>query len=348
MADVACPQENVRKVAVVVQGSTEGAMKNDADSMGDELGKAGFTVTRFSVGTHALQEIREFVRTVGAELGECDKFLLFISSHGDAAGVLYSPLGPKDPNALEWSYDDADELSISRVIGDNVKAGHINLVIDSCRAGAVSGPMLRVFSGAQDKAVSVLGKEVKIFTAASLARAAVAEAAIRGWEAGAYTKRLVVGLKERRENGELDKDGDGFVSVSEFESTFIPAELDAEVGAGEYAQGKGLLDPNATAVSLLSAVVLAQDLSTTDEELKAGATISLNSRDSRVIGGEPGQSALHCDGVLVLHAANPEGIKIQLFRDGVLKEFGPFPDPDPSNCGYGKIVARAVKIHPSR
>ena len=71
-------------------------------------------------------------------------------------------------------------------------------------------------------------------------------------------------------------------------------------------------------------VILDHDLHTSTASYFAGDCVELSRIENGVVAGvEPGCSAIH------LHAASPMGIFIDAD--------GPFPDPAPPNCGYGRV-----------
>jgi hypothetical protein len=320
---VPCPQSQIDKIAIVVQGGLEAAAKNDCDRMTKVLQSAGFQVFRFNAALDTVAEIQQFIQLLGPTLDPCDKFVLYISAHGNNDGIFHNPQGFNSESAKsDWSYRANDPNSITRILRDSVKAGHIALVIDACKSGAVIPHMNTVFANSS-------GVEVSVLTSADDREFALLDDSFftNSSDHSDFTDHLVKQL----EGSTFDSDGNGFVDVAEF---CFQLDLGGAVAGGladAEAIGKGRRRPNAQAQRLqtLEAVQLSfplVDQVTGQVVFGTGTLVELD----RITGGKRSMPESGCPGLHLHEQAPGTGIKI----DGL----GPFFDMFPRNCGFGLIT----------
>lgn len=336
---VSCNRSVVDKVAVVVQGGGEAAMANDADNMEAVLRGAGFQTSRFTAGVDPLTGVQQFIRTIGMTLEPCDKFVLYISSHGIRSGVFYNPtVGTPDRRTSDWPYSAADPNSVSAILSA-VKAGHITLIVDACHSGGVFPELETAFANNAEV-------ELNVITGANASEESLmVDRIFSRWDFSVFTKELV----DRLSSTTFDENGDGFVDAGEFCEPLAVAADNAGRAADDFADEVERRRPKAQRgiSQLVEAVVLdfpLLDPLTSSPLFSTGAIVTLD----RISGGRRGNPESGCASPH-LHDDPADGIGILVTREpGSTATFGPFPDPAPFNCGYGRIVTVRRFVFASR
>lgn len=197
------------------------------------------------------------------------------------------------------------------------------LIVDACRSGGAIRQMETAFSRAGQANL-----EVEVFTStdARTNGLMIEGLVFSRWDHSIYSKALSDELK----SANLDLNGDEFVDVDEFD---VVLQASAGIAAAQHdasAASKGRPLPNGQVGTLVpeEAVLLDQPLldpQTGTTVFPPGAAIELR----RITGGIRAQPESGC---LFLHL---HGFGVGIIVDGTS---GPFPDPNPPGCGYGKII----------
>ena len=155
------PCVNIRKVGVVITGERPDSISKGGNDEGKDfifdtanvggmmqqnLGFAPKDIHRYNPESHPkLKDVFDDIAQLTKDLGPCDKFFLYITGHGSVPdkngnGQPDSPSSYIAYRALEEkqyiSKTRGDEYSLIRLL-ESIRAGHINLMIDSCFSGSL-------------------------------------------------------------------------------------------------------------------------------------------------------------------------------------------------------------------
>lgn len=230
-----------QKVAIVVATATDTDIENDAQRAETTLKACGFTVQHFKASTHKITDVYAAIKTVGPTLCALSKFTLYISGH--ALNEKRLEYGPGVAKAAMWNYFPADPNSITRLLKDHVKAGHINIVVDACFSGGLIPFVKTAFAGDS--------REVCVFAATDADKTAAGACALEtvaDWfglctAGGAYSTFALDLLDAALAAGTVDSNGDGTISIAEFEAAFTDAFLRAEAHLAVTDENPGNQNP---------------------------------------------------------------------------------------------------------
>ncbi len=318
-----------KKVAVTIASGSDTEIKNDAKGMATLLGALGFTVTPVDSATSTLAQAQQAITAAAQGLGLCDKFFLYVSSHtqlvddnedglpdGGRANRLDYALG--EPNKTTWTFFSHDPTGFPAMLA-GITAGHVNVMLDTCYAESLESHLRKPIGRPPFKPRP--GQSVKIYAASSRTKtsggASVAESignALGLTTSGStYTEQVVADVDGQRTSGSLDANGDGAFAIDEVEAGFDAAH-GRRAGLSQMPPPVGTFTGDPVDVVVLATPVGA---------FPAGTKIEL----SRIAGGTVSGPDVGCSD---RHLHSGGGITI----DGQ----GPFPDPNPTGCGYGAIV----------
>lgn len=158
-AAVDCKDKIAKKVGVVISGETQDHVKGkredgkdflydrtNASTMLKNLGFAPKDIHGYDPGTHPkLKDVWEEIKKLTRDLGPCDKFFFYVTGHGlitdeNRDGVPDTPSSGigygRGENEAKIGKTRWSEFSIIRLL-EEIKAGHINLMLDSCFSGSM-------------------------------------------------------------------------------------------------------------------------------------------------------------------------------------------------------------------
>jgi hypothetical protein len=318
--------------ALLIRGGTETSMSTSFDDFEEMLidvqGAEAGNIEKVEAPTNnPVGQIRTKLAAIKAKLTVCDTLWVYIIAHGYSGDSAVADFTVVDPGLALWR----DEVKVPFGPNDidlrDVVACHIYVVVDSCYSGNwINAPNGNLMS----QLVPKTGLEAMIITSADRTHTANLRFVLH-LPGAVFTDYFVEGMEDASElNGDLPAD-----PLAGFDKA--KSDMDFNTGptiTGTYAK-RGLASmpqawvrprqPGETCAGPVTGVVLGTTLSPT---LTAGAFVAL----SRVSGGNVvGGHGLNCEEDH-LHSVSPGGIMI----DGQ----GPFPDPDPSACGYGLIEVR--------
>jgi hypothetical protein len=209
-----------RKVAVTVASGDDQYIKNDAQEFARVLRSNGFEVHEFDSAKDEIAAVLAGIQAAAEGLGPCDKFMIYISSHIGLEDENGDDLPDRTPLGIDYGDKGSDAKLFFQeltTILDDLTVGTINAVLDACfseawiahmRAGLVLQPgvTLNVFtSSTSEKTSEGPARWNTIFNFRNILN-----------PVSRYTGELI----EQLDGANLDTDGDGQVSVPEFESGF--------------------------------------------------------------------------------------------------------------------------------
>jgi hypothetical protein len=235
---VNCTNVIGKKVAVVIASGADDEIQNDAREMSALLGRLGFTVTDLNSKSNSLSAVITALRAAGQNLGPCDKFFVYLSSHtqlvddNDDGKPDQTPTrldyGLGHTNKTQWAWLPGRASTLPTILQES-RAGRLNLMMDTCYSEALAVLMRK--SNTQPPP----GCEWNIFASSSPTNTSAGATELtllldygNNESFSAYTGGILGELQEAETAGTIDKNGDGQLSIDEIEETFLNGHFAVE------------------------------------------------------------------------------------------------------------------------